>query len=46
MPKFVFLVTDIALALLLAGLALYVWHASRSPDLRRPGGRCFATRRR
>lgn len=34
MPKFVFLVTDIALALLLAGLALYVWHASRSPDLR------------
>ena len=34
MPKFVFLATDVALALLLAGLALYVWHARRSPDLR------------
>ena len=34
MPKFVFLATDIALLLLLAGLALYVWHARRSPDLR------------
>jgi len=34
MPKFVFLATDIALALLLGGLALYVWHARRSPDLR------------
>ena len=34
MPKFVFLATDIALALLLAALALYVWHARRSPDLR------------
>jgi peptide/nickel transport system permease protein len=32
-PKLVFLVTDIALALLLAGLALYVWHARRSADL-------------
>ena len=34
MPKFVFLATDLALLLLLAGLALYVWHARRSPDLR------------
>ncbi len=34
MPKFVFLATDVALFLLLAGLALYVWHARRSPDLR------------
>ncbi len=34
MPKPVFLVTDIALGLLLAALALYVWHASRSADLR------------
>jgi len=34
MPKPVFLATDVALALLLAGLALYVWHARRSPDLR------------
>jgi peptide/nickel transport system permease protein len=34
MPKLVFLVTDIALALLLAGLALYIRHARRSPDLR------------
>jgi peptide/nickel transport system permease protein len=34
MPKFVFLSTDIALALLLLGLALYVRHVRRSPDLR------------
>jgi len=34
MPKFVFLATDVALLLLLAGLALYIWHARRSPDLR------------
>jgi len=34
MPKFVFLATDIALFVLLAGLALYVWHVRRSPDLR------------
>lgn len=34
MPKLVFLPTDVALFLLLAGLALYVWHARRSPDLR------------
>jgi peptide/nickel transport system permease protein len=33
MPKFVFLVTDIALALLLAALAVYIWHVRRSPDL-------------
>jgi peptide/nickel transport system permease protein len=34
MPKFVFLATDVALYLLLAGLVVYVWHARRSPDLR------------
>jgi peptide/nickel transport system permease protein len=34
MPKFVFLATDVALFLLLAGLLLYVWHARRSPELR------------
>jgi peptide/nickel transport system permease protein len=34
MPKLVFLVTDIALLLLLLALAAYVWHARRSPDLR------------
>jgi peptide/nickel transport system permease protein len=34
MPRFVFLATDVALGLLLAGLLLYVWHARRSPDLR------------
>ena len=34
MPKFVFLATDIALYLLLAGLAVYIWHAHRSADLR------------
>jgi peptide/nickel transport system permease protein len=34
MPKFVFLATDVALGLLLAALAVYVWHVRRSPDLR------------
>lgn len=34
MPKFVFLATDVALFALLAGLAVYVWHVRRSPDLR------------
>ncbi|MCL4738847.1 MAG: ABC transporter permease [Burkholderiaceae bacterium] len=34
MPKFVFLATDIALLMLLAALAGYVWHVRRSPDLR------------
>lgn len=34
MPKLVFLATDIALFILLAGLVLYVWHVRRSPNLR------------
>jgi peptide/nickel transport system permease protein len=34
MPKLVFLATDAALLLLLAALAVYVWHARRSADLR------------
>jgi peptide/nickel transport system permease protein len=34
MPKFVFLATDVALFALLAGLALYVWHVRRTPNLR------------
>ncbi len=34
MPKFVFLVTDIALLLLLLALVAYVWHVRRSPELR------------
>ena len=34
MPRLVFLATDIALALLLAALAVYVWHVRRSPELR------------
>ena len=34
MPKFVFLATDVALFILLAGLALYIWHVRRSPDLK------------
>jgi len=34
MPKFVFLATDLALYGLLAAIALYVWHARRTPTLR------------
>ncbi len=34
MPKLVFLWTDIALFLLLLGVALYAWHAWRTPTLR------------
>jgi peptide/nickel transport system permease protein len=34
MPKFVFLATDVALFVLVAGLAAYIWHARRSADLR------------
>lgn len=34
MPKVVFLTTDIVLYLLLAAIALYVWHALRTPTLR------------
>ena len=35
MPKFVFLLTDVALFFLLAGIALYVRHAINTPSLRR-----------
>ena len=34
MPKPVLLATDIALFVLLAGLAVYVWHVRRTPSLR------------
>jgi len=34
MPKFVFLWTDIALWLMVAGALAYVWHVRRSPNLR------------
>ncbi|CAM4080090.1 ABC transporter permease [Bordetella tumulicola] len=34
MPKFVFLWTDIALFLMVAGVLVYVWHVRRSPNLR------------
>ncbi|MCF8209444.1 MAG: ABC transporter permease, partial [Rhodoferax sp.] len=34
MPKLVFLASDIALFVLLAAIALYVWHARRTPTLR------------
>ncbi|MDX3907766.1 MAG: ABC transporter permease [Pigmentiphaga sp.] len=34
MPKIVFLWTDVALFILLLGVAGYVWHASRTPNLR------------
>jgi peptide/nickel transport system permease protein len=33
MPKLVFLATDIVLYLLLAAIAVYVWHARRTPTL-------------
>ena len=33
MPKLVLLATDVALLLLLAALAAYVWHVRRSPEL-------------
>ncbi len=46
MPKLVFLATDIVLYLLLAAIAVYVWHARRTPTLRRPGAASSATRRR
>lgn len=35
MPKPVFLATDIVLYVLLAAIVLYVWHARRTPTLRR-----------
>jgi peptide/nickel transport system permease protein len=35
MPKFVFLLTDLALLLMLFGIALYVRHAFKTPTLRR-----------
>ncbi len=35
MPKPVFLPTDVVLYLLLAAIALYTWHARRTPTLRR-----------
>jgi len=34
MPKIVFLWTDVALFLLLLGVAVYAWHARRTPNLR------------
>ena len=34
MPKLVFLATDLALYVLLAAIAFYVWHALRTPTLR------------
>ena len=34
MPKIVFLATDIVLYTLLCAVALYVWHARRTPNLR------------
>ncbi|MCD0505815.1 ABC transporter permease, partial [Bordetella petrii] len=34
MPKFVFLWTDIALFLLVAGVLGYIWRVRRSPTLR------------
>ena len=34
MPKLVFLATDIALYVLIAVIAFYVWHALRTPTLR------------
>lgn len=35
MPKFVFLLTDLALLLMLLGIAFYIRHALKSPTLRR-----------
>jgi peptide/nickel transport system permease protein len=35
MPKFVFLLTDLALLLMLLGIAFYIRHAIKSPTLRR-----------
>jgi peptide/nickel transport system permease protein len=35
MPKFVFLLTDLALLLMLIGIAFYIRHALKSPTLRR-----------
>lgn len=34
MPKIVFLWTDLALFLILLGVALYAWHVARTPNLR------------
>ena len=34
MPKLVFLASDIALYILICGVAIYVWHALRTPNLR------------
>ncbi|ARP94913.1 ABC transporter permease [Bordetella genomosp. 13] len=39
MPLIVFLWTDVALFLMLAGVLLYAWHVSRSPTLRATWGR-------
>ena len=35
MPKFVFLLTDLALLLMLLGIAFYVRHSLNTPTLRR-----------